>query len=255
MKNSTWVYKALIIAMLIGLSLIVYATGLYEKIYHLFWSDNATLKATGGYSYPQSVLIYILSMAAIVALSLPLVIPIVIASGYLFGLFLGAFYSVIATVIGALVPFLLVRYVGGNYIKKKYSNRFEKFNARIHRYGANYVLLLHYLAVVPFFIINTFAALTSMSLATFVRLTILGSFPVYLIYTFAGHELSEVNSLSDMLSWPVVISLFLLLLLAIIPIVIQRLKGSSDYRDTGTRSAPHDQKKELLSKNGHDHKK
>src|SRR4029078_3127006 len=112
----------------------------------------------------------------------------------------------------------------------RYSTKFEKFNERIKRYGPNYVLVLHYLAIVPFFIINTFAALTTMSLATFVRVTVMGSLPVYLIYTFAGHELSEVNSLSDLLSWPVIISLSLLLLLAIIPIIIQRLRGSTQYR-------------------------
>lgn len=233
MKKCTWLCKAITIAVLIGLGVLLYTTGLYDKLYHILWHDDASsLKVqTSEYSYPQLVFIYILSMTAIVALSLPIVIPVVIASGYMFGLFLGALYSVIATVIGALVPFLIVRHVCGSYIKKKYSKRFEKFNARIHQYGANYVLVLHYLAVVPFFIINTFAGLTNMSVTTFMRLTVLGSFPVYLIYTLAGHELSEVNSLSDMLSWPVLISLLLLLLLSLIPIVIQRLRGSSAYLD------------------------
>lgn len=232
-KKCTWLCTAITIAVLIGLGVLLYATGLYEKIYHLIWADGTTsnLKQMGGYSYGYSVAVYIASMIAIVALSVPIVIPVVTWSGYFFGLFLGTIYSVIATVIGALVPFLFVRYVCGSYFKKKYSKKFEKFNARIHKYGPNYVLILHYLAIVPFFIINTFAGLTNMSITTFVRLTVLGSFPVYLIYTFAGHELSEVNSLSDMLSWPVIISLLLLLMLAFIPIVIQRLRGSSEYLD------------------------
>lgn len=239
-KKCTWLCKAITIAVLIGLGILLYATGLYSKLYQLIWSDGTTnsLKQMGGYSYGYSVALYIASMIAIVALSVPIVIPVVTWSGYFFGLFLGATYSVIATVIGALVPFLFVRYVCGNYFKKKYSKKFEKFNTRIHKYGPNYVLVLHYLAIVPFFIINTFAGLTNMSLATFVRLTVLGSFPVYLIYTFAGHELSEVNSLSDMLSWPVIISLLLLLMLAFIPIIIQRLRGSSEYLDPEVKKEP-----------------
>lgn len=237
-KKCSWICKAVTIALIIGLALLLYATGLYEKLYHALWSDGAsnTLKQMGGYTYGHSVAVYIGSMILIVALSLPIVIPVVIASGYLFGLFLGALYSVIATVIGALVPFLIVRYLCGNYIKKRYSKKFATFNTRVEQYGANYVLVLHYLAIVPFFIINTFAGLTNMSLMTFMRLTALGSFPVYLIYTFAGHELSEVNSLSDMLSWPVIIAMLLLLLLAAIPIVIQRLKGSSAYLDEDKES-------------------
>lgn len=223
--SSSWSWQIKAFLAFLCIAAFLYATGLYEKIdFSWIHFSSQDLHKTIATSYPKSVLLYIVSLMLIVALCLPAVIPVVIASGYLFGLFLGALYSVIATVIGALVPFLVVRYIAGAYIKEHYSKKFESFNRSIDKYGTTYVLMLHYLAVVPFFIINAFAALTTMSLVTFVQMTILGTFPVYLIYTFAGRELSEVKSFADLFSFPVMCSLLLLALLSITPMIVQRIK-------------------------------
>lgn len=197
---------------------------------HCSWvyAHDKELKQAVDQGYVHWAFLYTVSMMFIVALSLPIVIPAVIGGGYLFGLVFGAVYAVIGTVIGALVPFLIVRHMGGAYLKERYKNRFDTFNRRIERYGTNYVLVLHYLAIVPFFIINSFAALTNMSLATFIRITILGSFPVYLIYAFAGRELSEVCSVGGIVSLPVILSMVLLLLLALLPMLVTRMRGSSN---------------------------
>lgn len=228
---SSWSWQIKTFLILLCIVAFIYATGLYEKIdFSWIHFSSQELHTTIATSYPKSVLLYIVSLMLIVALCLPAVIPVVIASGYLFGLFLGALYSVIATVIGALVPFLVVRYIAGSYIKEHYSKKFASFNRNIDKYGTTYVLMLHYLAIVPFFIINTFAALTTMSLATFVQLTVLGTFPVYLIYTFAGRELSEVKSFADLFSVPVMSSLLLLGLLSVTPMIVQRIKRRYDAR-------------------------
>lgn len=222
---SSWSWQIKAFLVFIAIAVFVYVTGVYQHIdFSWLRISSDELHKTIETSYWKSVLLYIGSLTAVIALCLPAVIPVVIASGYLFGLILGAVYSVIATVLGSLVPFVVVRYVAGSYIKEHYHERLEAFNRSVNTYGASYILILHYLAIVPFFIINTFAALTDMSVLTFVKMTALGTLPVYLIYTFAGRELSEIRTPSDLFTFPVMSSLVLLVLLSLSPMVVRRIK-------------------------------
>lgn len=174
--------------------------------------------------YCISVLTYIAILIFIAAISLPIIIFYVLLGGFLFGTLPGTLYSVIGTTIGATLSFLVFRYVLADMLKKKYSDLFDQFRASMKDHGIFYILILHYLTIVPFFIINTFAALAPISLIQFILITILGCGPLFLVYSFAGRELGNIQATKDIFSPPVIIACALLICLAFLPIIIKKLR-------------------------------
>ncbi len=172
----------------------------------------------------SSVLTYIIGYAIIIAFGIPAVAPLTILGGFLFGAFIGGFYSLIGATIGSIIYFLLIRYVLGGMIRKRYLHQLEKFNQQIKKYGHNYLLTMHLLTIFPYFVINTLAALADISLSTFTWTTIVGSTPILFIYAFAGRELCMIKSLKDVLQPHFIIMLLLLALLALLPILIRKFR-------------------------------
>ena len=130
---------------------------------------------------------------------------------------------------GATLSFLLFRYVLSNYVGTWYGDRVEKFKAQITTQGASYLLMLHFVIVVPYFVINTLAAATDISLFTFVWTTLVGSIPIVSVYAFAGRQLSYINKIGDIFSPTIIIAFMLLILMACMPIIIRRFKKSVDF--------------------------
>lgn len=160
--------------------------------------------------YHASVMIYALSFIVLLVLGLPPTIPMVLLSGYLFGAFWGALYASIAAMIGSMISILLFRYCLRERIKKRYGRRIAYFEKQINTYGVGYLLVLHYTSVIPFFVINTIAALSSIPLGTLLIVSFVGSFPIYCIFAMAGRDLGTINTARDIFSFPVILIICLL---------------------------------------------
>lgn len=175
--------------------------------------------------YIMAALVYVLIVTLTAAASIPIIIPIILVGGYLFSTLPGTLFSTIGTTTGSVISFLLFRYALGATIQRNYGPQLAAFTEKMNSYGPSYLLVLHYLTVVPFFIINTFAALTPITLTRFIAITILGSLPINLVYSFAGRELGTISSTRDIFSAPVIIACALLILLACMPIILKRFKS------------------------------
>jgi len=184
------------------------------------------LKTVSEKNYGAAVLTFIGIYTALIMFVLPTVAPLSMAGGFLFGVIPGFGYSLISCTIGSLINFLFIRYVFGAAMRKHYERRLYRFNEKIKLYGPNYLITLHLLTVIPFFIINTMAALTNISLLTFIVTTILGCTPIVFIYSLAGRQLGAIESVRDIFSPQVIIILIVLILIAVIPIFLKKLKQS-----------------------------
>jgi len=173
-------------------------------------------------NYTLSVCIYLLVFITASFLSIPITVMLNIAAGLFFGALPGALYANIGTTIGATCSFLLFRYLLGDFVKEKYSAKLKELNAHIEQYGYSYLLSLQLFPATPTFLINTLAGLTSVSLWTFIWTTSVGILPGSLVYTFAGHQLSKLESAKDVLSLPIILVLILLGLVSLLPIVLAR---------------------------------
>jgi len=172
--------------------------------------------------YLLSILIFILFYIATVISTLPLAGLTTVIGGFLFDVIPATIYCNIAGVIGATISFLIFRYLLGAQIQHKYAAKLESFNKNIKVYGATYLLIMHVVAIIPFFVINTLSALTNISLWTFMWTTSVGIIPGSIVYAYAGRKLGSINSFSEILSLEMLSAFLLLGLLGLISLLVQR---------------------------------
>lgn len=176
-------------------------------------------------NYIISALTYTSILVVMAAVSVPVIVFYVLLGGFLFGTIAGALYSVIGATLGATISFLIFRYALHDTLKKKYAHGLASFHEKMKDHGTSYILVLHYLSVVPFFVINSFAALSPITLKQFIGITIMGCLPLFFVYAFAGRELGTIHSTKDIFSPEVIAACALLIGLALLPIVIKKLRN------------------------------
>lgn len=152
-----------------------------------------------------SVVLFFLFYAGVVISTFPLAAIFTILAGFLFGVVGGTLLTLFAGTAGAIVSFLMFRYSLGKSIQRHYRDKLENFNKNMKKYGARYLIMIHFLMVVPFFVINMLAAVTTVSLLTFIWTTFVGLIPSTILYTYAGSQLSTINSPKDIITWPVIL--------------------------------------------------
>jgi len=219
-----------IVIVLIGLVALAryYDLGKYFTLDSL-QENRAYLEQAVESNYARAVLIYVLVYAAVISIAFPGVPPLTIIGGFLFGFIPGGIYATIAATIGSSISFLLIRYVLSGLIRGKYAHRLEQFNSKIKSHGvAMYLLTMQLLAIFPFFIINTLAALTNVPFVTSVWTTFVGTIPMILVYSYAGQRLYLVESVGEIFSPSIIILFLILILLALLPILLKRLKVITD---------------------------
>lgn len=175
--------------------------------------------------YIASVLVYIIIYAALVASSLPVVAPLTILGGFLFGTFWAIVYATIAATMGAIISFLLFRSASKVAIPEKYEAQLAKFSKGLEEYGAFYLLIIHFMFVVPFFVINALAAFAKVSLWRFIWTTAVGFLPCAIVYAFAGKQLMVIRSAGDIFSWKIIVALMLLIGVMLLPILLKKRKA------------------------------
>lgn len=171
--------------------------------------------------YVWSVFAYISLFTLGVAFFLPVAMVLTLAGGFLFGLPWGILYANIGGTLGSIASFLMVRYLLGDSLQEKYATRLAGFNQAMHEQGSLYLLFIHFIFVIPFFMINTLAGLTRVSLWTFVWTTSLGILPSQFVYIFTGQQLSDINSVQDIFSGGVLVALCLLACLGLVPMFLK----------------------------------
>ncbi len=176
--------------------------------------------------YKLAVLEYILLYILVVSLSLPIAAVLTLAGGYLFGTLLATLYTNIGATIGSLIAFLMMRYLIGEDIQTKYEKQLIYFNKMVKEHGVFFLLFSRFVAVVPLFLITILAAISNISLFNFIWTTSVGIIPGSLVYAFAGGQLHKINTIKDVFSPSVLLAFLLLGLLALMPVIIKKLRKS-----------------------------
>jgi len=188
-------------------------------------SNSTYLKQLVGYNYWFSVAIYLGVYLAVIACCIPATPPLTIVGGFLFGVVPGIVYSLIGATVGATISFLLVRYVLKNTVSIYFHDKIEQFNKQVTVYGmASYLLILQFVTIFPFFVVNTLAGLANVPLWTFVWTSLVGSFPSLLVYTLAGRQLGTIESARDLFSPSLLIVFVILILIVLFPLFLRKFR-------------------------------
>lgn len=127
--------------------------------------------------------------------------------GALFGFGTGVVISSTATACGNLIGFFIARYFLQDYVKEKYHQQYENISHKYEKYGAYVLFSLRVFPLIPSFIATVVMSLTNMKWMTFFLVSWIGRLPMVLVYSYAGYELSRINSLNEILSPTIILSL------------------------------------------------
>ncbi len=178
------------------------------------------------YAMTVFMLLYILTCAC----ALPFGGILTLSGGYFLGLVNTAIIACIGATIGAIIAFLLARYVLQESIERRYPKQISWLNAQLNKHGAHYLLFIRLMPFMPYFIINPVAGLTRISLFTFAWTMAVGVIPGSVVLALAGREFAQVNSLSGIISWNIAGALSLLAMFALLPIIIKRNRGEESQQ-------------------------
>ena len=186
------------------------------------WREQSPTLVIGGF-----FALYVL----VAALSLPGAAILTLAAGALFGLVEGFIIVSFASSIGALLAFLVSRYLLRDSIKKKFPERLKAIDEGVQKEGAFYLFTLRLVPVFPFFLVNLLMGVTGIKAWTFYWVSQLGMLAGTVVYVNAGTQLADIESLSGILSPKLIFSFVLLGLLPLIgKAIINKIKQRKVYK-------------------------
>lgn len=162
--------------------------------------------------------------ALIVALGLPAGIVFSLACGMLFGRFGGTLVAVCGEAAGGTLAFFAARHLFADAARARLGATLARVDAPIRRHAFLYLLFLRMVPVFPFFVVNIAPAFTTIPLATFVAATFAGAIPATFVYASLGEALGRAASLADALSPRTFVLLALLGVVALLPVVVTKLR-------------------------------
>jgi uncharacterized membrane protein YdjX (TVP38/TMEM64 family) len=198
--------------------------------FEAFKANSSALAIYVERHYARSLMIFAVGHVS-AAFFIPVTLILTLAGGFLFGGVPGALYGSLFSTFGATLAFLFARHLVGHWIQKKFENQLKTFNEEIHRHGLNYLLVLRVVPLMPAFVINYLSGLSRMSVRRFALITFLGMCPGAFVYSLAGSHLASLETPRDVLSGNVLLGFFLIVLLALLPVIHARLHRHDKNKD------------------------
>lgn len=219
-----------ILLILIGMA-VIYFSGIYH--YLSFNSLRAYHERIQVFllAHPSLMpILYILTYIVLTALSVPGAVFLTLLGGYLFPQPLSTLYVIFGATCGATLIFLAARSAFRGALKKKAGPFLKKMEKGFNDNAASYMLFLRLVPIFPFWIVNIAPAFFGVSLRTFVWTTFMGIAPGSFVFTLAGSglekifETNQALSIHTILNTQLKIALCLLGLLALVPILVKKLR-------------------------------
>ena len=170
--------------------------------------------------------VYVIATAA----SFPGAVILTLAAGALFGFWLGLLVVSFASSLGALLAFLVARYLLRDTVQRRFGRTLSPINEGIARDGVFYLLTLRLVPVFPFWLINLVMGLTPISATRYYLTSQVGMLPGTAVFILAGTQLASIESVGDVLSPGLLASLVLLGLFPLVAkVVVNALKRKKTY--------------------------
>ncbi len=199
------------------------------------WVDSHELLAMAAY-----VLLYV----GVVAFSLPGGVYLTLAGGFLFGAVVGATLAVISATAGATIVFLFAKNLFGDRIVDRLAAQHPELVRGVRENAWSYLLVLRFIPLFPFFLVNLVAPLAGVGLSTYAFTTLVGILPGTAIYALAGAGLGSVLdrggaiSINSVLTPEVLASLVGLAVLSLVAIPIGKKVRAGRYEGEVTKPQP-----------------
>ena len=166
------------------------------------------------------------------ALSFPGATILTLAAGAMFGLGVGLVVVSFASSLGALLAFLVARYLLRDAVQSRFGKQLGPINEGMARNGFFYLLTLRLVPVFPFFLVNLLAGLTPIGAGRFYWVSQLGMLAGTVDFVNAGTQLAAIRQSSDVLS-PMLLGSFVLL--GVFPLIAKAVVAALQRRKVYAR--------------------
>lgn len=173
--------------------------------------------------------VYIFVFASAIALSIPASIVLTLLGGYLFGQWYGTLFATIGVTCGVMAAYSVLRLFFEHASAHDAQGSSYEIAKSLKSNGTSYLLLLHFSAVWPYFIINMCAIIAGIPARDVLWTTIVGFLPQGFVYALAGKELGSIKRVSDVFSREIVLAFVLLMVLACVPVIVKRFKVKKGF--------------------------
>ncbi|MCI0382239.1 MAG: VTT domain-containing protein [Chlamydiae bacterium] len=232
-KNWQIIRSFIPVAIIVFLMALIYFLGLHKYFYletiKLKYMDLRNFVSQNPFTSP---LIFIGVYILITALSIPVALILSLIGGFLFYQPWSTLYVVLGGTVGATLLFLAARTSLKSFLhektKKKHSRWLSKIEEGFAENGANYLLFLRLVPLLPFWLVNLAPAFLNVSIFTYIWTTFIGIIPGSFVYTQAGRGLGAILEKGDGFSLDVifntqlVIALVCLAIFSLLPIFIKK---------------------------------
>ena len=201
------------------LSVLIFDLGQFLSFENIKKSQNS-LQSLINENYLFYYVVFFIVYIVVTTFALPFAAIKTIIAGALFGLIPGVLLTSFASSIGSTLCFLMSRFVLRNYVENKYKKYVEKVNSGIIKDGIFYLFFLRLSPIFPFFIINLIFGLTKMKAITFYIVSQIGMLIGTVVFVNAGVQLAKINSISDILSFEIIIAF---MLIGLVPFIIKKI--------------------------------
>jgi uncharacterized membrane protein YdjX (TVP38/TMEM64 family)/rhodanese-related sulfurtransferase len=147
-----------------------------------------------------------------------------LAGGALFGPVMGTFYNLTGATVGAVLAFLVARYLASDWVEQKTGGRLKQLKQGVEGEGWRFVAFVRLVPLFPFNLLNYALGLTRIRLSHYLIATYLFMLPGAIAYTYLGYAGREAVAGSEGLIQKALLALALLAVVAFLPRLIGRLR-------------------------------
>ena len=185
-------------------------------------STSASLKNFVDANPIRSFFIAFGIMVFIYSLPLPAAALMSLTAGYVFNFSIGLLLVLSSSLLAAAMTFLVSRYIARDWLAEKFARYMDVIDREIEAHGFLYALGIRMVPGIPFIALNSTLGITKLRLSAFCLSTFLGTVPISAILVNAGGQFNNIQSMSDILTPKLILSL---LLLASFPIIVRIIKS------------------------------
>lgn len=202
----------LFIAFIIGLTILWHTSSINTTIISMITYNINIIKNFTQRHFSIAFLSFVLIYIASTFLMIPISAAMTILAGILFDFFYGVLAVTIGANLGAIIYFISIRYLIKNKHQKEISRSKQTVLSHIDKWGLWYIFLLRLVPIMPFNVVNTLGAFSTITLWEFILTTALGIMPASIAYIYAGEKIYDSNSQQEVF--------FILLLLSCISLIL-----------------------------------
>ena len=214
MSNSRLIRILLLLGLLAGITLAVVYRDRFDAVALEAWINDAGVLAP---------IVFMLIYALATVLFLPGSV-ITLAGGALFGPVLGTFYNLTGATLGAVLAFLISRYLASDWIADKTGGRVRQLINGVEGEGWRFVAFVRLVPLFPFNLLNYALGLTKIRLLHYLIASYVFMLPGTIAYTYLGYAGREAIGGGEGLIQKILIALALLAVVAFLPRVISNIR-------------------------------